>query len=133
MQATDTRKKSKLPTKEEQNEMNKNFDNATALERSRLSFVQIDLGELGIFRAELTPTEKTQFARDIISGLESKGAKCKNSKGGKFARNILARAFWILKKNIESGEKGAAERWGNKAPKEPYLAPFPDGTGGNPF
>ena len=120
MQATDTRKKDK-PTQEQ---MNAIFENATALERSRLSFVQIDLGELGIYRAELTRDEKTQFARDIITGLESKGAKCKESKGGGFAKNLLSRAFYALKESIESGKAGATKRWGNGTE---------DGTGGNPF
>lgn len=107
-------KKNHLPAKELQEIMNSIFDKSTPAERSKLTFVQIDLGELGVYRAELTNEEKTQFARDIINGLSTRGAKLKNSKGGDLAKNVLARSFYFLKESIDNGTAGAAKRWGNE-------------------
>ena len=52
---------------------------------------------------------------------------------GRFAKELLESARDYSKGQSERGKKAMEKRWGNKAPKEPYLAPFPDGTGGNPF
>lgn len=80
------------------------FDNATPAERSKLSFVQIDLGELGIYRAELSKEARRQFAVDIISCLATKGHKNKNTIGGNYAYTVLAKSFSLMKRKSEGGK-----------------------------
>lgn len=125
--------KKKLPTPSEQKELNKKLDNATPSERSRLAFVQIDIAEWGAVRLEIPSNLAKQFAFDVMNGILSKGNKIKNTPGGIFAKNVLARSFSVMMNSVESGKNGAEKRWGEQPTKEPYLAQFPDGTGGNPF
>ena len=133
--------KRKLPTKEEQDKMNKALDKATSLEKSSISFVKIDIAEWGALRLEIPSNVAKQFAFDIMTGILSKGTKIKNTPGGMFAKNVLARSFSFIMNSSENGKKGNEKRWGTQQgeqPNEPHLAPFPDGytpdgTGGNPF
>ena len=61
------------PSTEEQEIMNRFFEKATATEKGKISFVQIDLGELGIYRSEIPAESRRQFAFDIINALCEKG------------------------------------------------------------
>ena len=89
----------------EQKEIRELFDNATPAERSRLSFVQIDLGELCIYRAELSKEARRQFAVDVISCLATKGNKTKNTIGGNYAHTVLAKSFLLMKQKKRGREK----------------------------
>lgn len=92
------------PSKEEEEIMIRNFENATEAEKNKISFVQINLGELGIYRAEIPSEARRQFAYDIINTLCKKSAKEKPSKGMIFAKKLLARSFTSLKKSSEGGK-----------------------------
>ena len=110
-----------IPTREEQEEMNKALEDATPVERSRISFVQIDLGELGAYRAEIPPELARKFASDLVNGILDKGKKAKNTAGGNFARDIIARSFHLLQQKIKGGEKGADIRWYGEGPEPPPM------------
>lgn len=103
--------KMRVPTKQEQDEMNRIFDSAPNAEKSRVSYVQIELGELGAYRAEIPSSMARKFASDIIDGFLNHGTKPKETPGGTLARNILSRAFFRLQESIRTGADGAAARW----------------------
>ena len=92
------------PSKEEQEIMNRFFERATAAEKGKISFVQIDLGELGVYRSELPAESRRQFAFDIVNALCEKGSKGKSSKGRVYANNLLARSLESLRRSSQGGK-----------------------------
>lgn len=101
----------KLPNETEQQQMNKALDRASPTDRARISYVLLDLGELGQYRANIPSNMVRRFCVDIVDGVLSKGNRCKDSDGGALAKNILARAFNLLQKQIQAGNERAAEMW----------------------
>lgn len=101
------------PTPEEQKELNAAFERSTTEERARISFVQIDLGELGNYRVEIPPTLARQFAVDFVRTLCCRQKTKENSPGQDLAFNLLSRAFDQYKRNSEGGKKGARSRSSN--------------------
>lgn len=114
------------PSKEEQEIMNRNFERATATEKNKISFVQIDLGELGVFRSELPAESRRQFAYDIINALCEKGItpprpKDKKSKGRIYANNLLARSLTSLKRSSEGGKNKTSNQTDNNQQQEDFF------------
>lgn len=93
--------------------MNYGFEQATPIEKAKISFVQINLDELRYY-AEQSPKGKRQFFADLCNALLSKGAKSKNTLGYELAKNSLARSYTSLKKSSEGGKhKNNSEDFSN--------------------